>query len=413
MPITIKSTELKYKNPSTGQYQGIDAVAERTTSEQCALIEAKGAETIASIPSDYTTLSDTVDDLTSDVSDLNGAINNFRPNQLKRKWIFIGDSYGHASGSNQGWIDKLVPMLGLSASDYYESAVGGYGFAGSYTFLSLLTTLTGNITDKTAITDIVVLGGANDIGVSASAIETAIESFNSYAYTNYPNAIVRIGMIAACSDASRVAQQYSRTKEGYSNCGKAQYLHNLEFIFQNRDLVGSDTIHPTSTGYEILTKKIYEALNGGCNVIYREFGTPTYPSGFNAITTASTYNVIVNNEITTITIPQRTGKIAANSSSYFAVQAGTPIAVCNLPTKLFLTGAMSEYTVLAATTIATVMSKANDNFYQIKGSLFIGGNDRTVYFIPQDIILGSTSAFNSCDRISIDAVAFTAPSIMV
>lgn len=76
MPITIKSTELKYKNPSTGQYQGIDAVAERTTSEQCALIEAKGAETIASIPSDYTTLSDTVDDLTSDVSDLNGAITN-------------------------------------------------------------------------------------------------------------------------------------------------------------------------------------------------------------------------------------------------------------------------------------------------------------------------------------------------
>ena len=69
MPITIKSTELKYKNPSTGNYQGIDAVAETTTSQQCALIEAKGVETRASIPSDYTTLSDTVDDL-------NGAINN-------------------------------------------------------------------------------------------------------------------------------------------------------------------------------------------------------------------------------------------------------------------------------------------------------------------------------------------------
>jgi hypothetical protein len=68
MPITIKSTELKYKNPSTGEYQGIDAVAERTTSEQCALIEAKGAETIASIPSDYITLA-------NNVSDLNGAIN--------------------------------------------------------------------------------------------------------------------------------------------------------------------------------------------------------------------------------------------------------------------------------------------------------------------------------------------------
>lgn len=65
MPITIKSTELKYKNPSTGQYQGVDAVAEMTTSEQCALIEAKGAETRASIPNDYTALSDQVNAIDS------------------------------------------------------------------------------------------------------------------------------------------------------------------------------------------------------------------------------------------------------------------------------------------------------------------------------------------------------------
>lgn len=69
MPITIKSTELKYKNPSTGQYQGIDAVAETTTSQQCALIEAKGAETIASIPSDYTTLANNVSDLSDAIND--------------------------------------------------------------------------------------------------------------------------------------------------------------------------------------------------------------------------------------------------------------------------------------------------------------------------------------------------------
>lgn len=65
MPITIKSTELKYKNPSTGQYQGVDAVAEMTTSEQCALIEAKGVETRASIPSNYTALSDQVNAIDS------------------------------------------------------------------------------------------------------------------------------------------------------------------------------------------------------------------------------------------------------------------------------------------------------------------------------------------------------------
>ena len=87
MPITIKSTELKYKNPTTGQYQGIDAVAETTTSEQCALIEAKGVETRASIPSDYTTLSDAVNNLmlesTNDSTDRTSAIITMLTNNKK------------------------------------------------------------------------------------------------------------------------------------------------------------------------------------------------------------------------------------------------------------------------------------------------------------------------------------------
>lgn len=63
MPITIKSTELKYKNPSTGNYQGIDAVAETTTSQQCLLIENKGSEVLSSLPQTYTELSTSVTNL--------------------------------------------------------------------------------------------------------------------------------------------------------------------------------------------------------------------------------------------------------------------------------------------------------------------------------------------------------------
>ena len=88
MPITIKSTELKYKNPSTGNYQGIDAVAETTTSQQCALIEAKGIETRATIPSDYTTLSD-------NVTALNSAIN-----EEKFRMVMLSDGTAIAANSN-------------------------------------------------------------------------------------------------------------------------------------------------------------------------------------------------------------------------------------------------------------------------------------------------------------------------
>ena len=60
MPITIKSATVKFRDPSTGDYVGVDAVAETTTSEQQAAIVATGAEVRASIPQDYSTLSSAV-----------------------------------------------------------------------------------------------------------------------------------------------------------------------------------------------------------------------------------------------------------------------------------------------------------------------------------------------------------------
>ena len=80
MPITLKKGILKYKNTSTGQYEGVDVVAETATSDQVeaiedaasaeiSAIEAKGAETRESIPDDYTALSEEVDELKSTLSD--------------------------------------------------------------------------------------------------------------------------------------------------------------------------------------------------------------------------------------------------------------------------------------------------------------------------------------------------------
>ena len=49
MPVTIKTSTLKYKDPETGQYKGVDAVAETTTSQQVAAIESAGAGQISDI----------------------------------------------------------------------------------------------------------------------------------------------------------------------------------------------------------------------------------------------------------------------------------------------------------------------------------------------------------------------------
>ena len=75
MAVTLKSQKVKYKN-EYGNYVGIDAIAQQSTEEEIAAIEAqgqqeitaieaKGQQTRDSIPSDYTALSDEVSDLKS------------------------------------------------------------------------------------------------------------------------------------------------------------------------------------------------------------------------------------------------------------------------------------------------------------------------------------------------------------
>lgn len=78
MSVVIKTNAMKYKD-SNGDYQGFNAIAQESTAQQLAdiasagqaqvtAIQQKGAETYASIPNDYTELSD-------DVTDLKSAIN--------------------------------------------------------------------------------------------------------------------------------------------------------------------------------------------------------------------------------------------------------------------------------------------------------------------------------------------------
>ena len=81
MPVTIKTASMKYKDPESGEYIGIDAVAETTTAEQVATIKAagqqeraaieqKGEDTLASISLDYTELSGQVSELKSAFTNL-------------------------------------------------------------------------------------------------------------------------------------------------------------------------------------------------------------------------------------------------------------------------------------------------------------------------------------------------------
>ena len=196
-----------------------------------------------------------------------------------RKYIFIGDSYGHSSGTNDGWIDKLVTMLGLTSDRYWDSALGGSGFGEHTTsYYDLLTALVGTLTseEKNSITDVVVIGGANDMAADETTLSSNITTFCSYAKTQLPNVKIHIGMASGNWLDDIIGVRSARTLSGYVNGSGYSYMNNIEYVLHDRSLVTSDRVHPTNAGYERLANFVYAYLMGGnMKVSTRELTTPT------------------------------------------------------------------------------------------------------------------------------------------
>lgn len=70
MPISLKPGQIKIKN-NLGNYTNINILAEASMQEYLDAIEAKGEETIESIPNDYTALNNDVEDLKDYIEQIN------------------------------------------------------------------------------------------------------------------------------------------------------------------------------------------------------------------------------------------------------------------------------------------------------------------------------------------------------
>lgn len=132
MPITIKTGALKYRK-SDGTYEGINAVAQESTAQQISDIQAagsaqiaavqqKGTQTIASIPDDYTALSNEVSQLSEDIADITGC---YPLQKVDGMYIPLNASTTDISNpvSNAGYSYSLVAC---AAGDVFTvSAEGG------------------------------------------------------------------------------------------------------------------------------------------------------------------------------------------------------------------------------------------------------------------------------------------------
>ena len=152
MPITIKTGYLNVRDEQ-GNYIRNNTVAEQTTAEQVADIEAAGAEEIlaienkgietrASIPSDYTTLSDDVSELQSAVGELDNTLEFINNNTFSSNWesgrynAQTGEAQANSSYiRNKGLIPDAINNVYVASGSQLKLILQGFDgdtFKGEY-----------------------------------------------------------------------------------------------------------------------------------------------------------------------------------------------------------------------------------------------------------------------------------------
>lgn len=311
-----------------------------------------------------------------------------------KRYIFIGDSYGHASGTN-GWIDKLIPMLGLERGDYYDSGVGGGNFMDG-SFLTQLQSI--NVDDPDSITDIVVLGGANERGALVETIAAGIASFESYVFNTFKNAVIYIGFIGGTNDISVRDQHYNRGIAAYTQ-GRHVFLNNLQYVLYKTSLIGPDGVHPTDEGYNVLARHIYGALMGGTSVEYYQASlteTIIEPVSGGAITENPQSIIKLNNNISTFST-RGVLRVSFDPGKNFQIFQNVTLARLN--SQILIGGLFNDSFV--PITIA-VTSGTNNTQYMLDGIIGVQGNN--IIFINNDpVATGSTSAFQNIVSVIVPA----------
>lgn len=192
----------------------------------------------------------------------------------KRKFIFIGDSYQYGGGITgtgnrwaQGWLGVLTGYLGLTENvDFFHNEYPGYGFTTASSFLTLLQDLGASITDKDAITDIIVTGGLNDTS-GKSGLFAAITSFMTYVKSNYPNAKVHIGYVGNyfCNPQLRFdGRDVAASYRVYGQRNGASYISNSEYMLHETNYYSADeTWHPNEAGHKSIAQHMVNYVIDG------------------------------------------------------------------------------------------------------------------------------------------------------
>lgn len=255
---------------------------------------------------------DNLETLGDDVDRLSGIAeeNSIKLSRMtKPKYILITDSYGNRI-NDINFFEYFMQYSNTPPSDCIMYCNSGAGFTITHnSFLSLLKVKEQIVSDKSAITHIVVCGGSNDNNSNETDVRNAISEFCEYAKSKFPNANVYIGYIGW---SWKPNENYQKTLAVYRDCNRygAYYLNNIEFTLHRRDLITNksetDYIHPNEQGIQMLGSNLAQCLKtGSCDVfyVYNQF-VDTYSDTSKTIHFKGRIRTVLHNEIVQLSITE-------------------------------------------------------------------------------------------------------------
>lgn len=327
-------------------------------------------------------------------------------------YVMIGDSYGYASGSHNGWIDKLAVKFGLTEGiDLFSSSVGGSGLLTTPTsFYTQLQSIVSGMTAEeiASVGNVIIVGGSNDAGFNLGQMEPAVETLVNAAKTSFPNAVVWMGMGSGNYDNHFATAQKSRIVEAYRKSASygAKYLKNIEYCLHDRTLINPDKVHPTNNGYIELTNAIYAALNDSFSYKYQEFGLVFTP---NSSTSNCNYTIDIDNGLAKIQSTNTTWDIARSDTVDFSYLNEVDLGTF---ANLNMLGDDLSYYQFNRTQTNMVITVSNGNM--IKQTAVDARIDNAGHLWLRNVdaeVSGGTSMFATANRFIIPSFTIIAPTL--
>ena len=248
---------------------------------------------------DVNAIQDDVAQAESEISDnLNriGVINQ----SINRKILVVSDSYGTILNSDnktftdvtRAIIQKTLPTVTMELKS--RSSLSFYNRATGYNFVEMLQEYEGERGD---VTDIIVVGGANDVGSdrTENGIVSGIMNFGAYARQEYPRAKISIMAAGTCfqsgfyvRDRLRMIQAYQR---GANTIG-ARFVAGSQHILYKPDLLDSGKLHPSSDGVDVIGRFLAAYIDsGGISVSHKFDAAVEYNTATGTWFAGMNYNV--------------------------------------------------------------------------------------------------------------------------